>query len=434
MYSLHSWPRAIVHVDGDAFFAACEQAIHPEYRGKPVITGKERGIVSAASYEAKARGVSRGVPLWEVKKIIPDAIIVPSDYETYSLFSERMFAIMRRFTSIVEEYGIDEGFADITGLQRPLGLNYEAIARTMQQTIRRELEISVSVGLSVSKVLAKLGSKHKKPAGLTIISAHDTTRYLATTPIEKIWGIGPSTSAYCQELGIKNALQFAEQSEKIVRQRFTKPHVELWQELNGESIYPITAEDKETYASIGKTRTFTPASNDKNYLFAQLLKNIENACIKARRHNLVAKKMVVYLRQQDFRDRVVEGTLSRASAFPSELAPIAKQLFEKLYQTSQRYRATGVTLTHLGRDNAIQTSLFESPLQLEKLEQVYEAVDMLAEKFGKHAIHLLGSEMAHRIPQHIRDRGDIPLRKLNRAKGETTRQHLTIPMLLQRLN
>jgi DNA polymerase-4/DNA polymerase V len=100
---LRSWPRAIVHLDADAFFASCEQAIHPEYRGKPVITGKERGIVAAASYEAKRLGIGRGTPLWEVKKICPEAIIVPSDYETYSLFSKRMFEIMRRFTSDVEE-------------------------------------------------------------------------------------------------------------------------------------------------------------------------------------------------------------------------------------------------------------------------------------------------------------------------------------------
>src|SRR3989344_5261232 len=151
--TISSWPRAILHIDGDAFFASCEQALHPEYRGLPVITGKERGIVAAASYEAKAKGVSRGVPLWQVKKICPEAIIVPSDYETYSLFSKRMFQIMRRFTSQVEEYSIDEGFADIPGLRRPMHASYEGIARQMQATIQNELGLTVSVGLSLSKVL-----------------------------------------------------------------------------------------------------------------------------------------------------------------------------------------------------------------------------------------------------------------------------------------
>src|SRR4051812_44262540 len=108
-----SYPRAILHVDGDAFFAACEVAKDPSLRGKPVVTGKERGIVSAATYEAKALGIKRGVPLHDVHKICPEAIILPSDYETYSLFSQRMYAIVRRYSPSVEEYGIDECFADL---------------------------------------------------------------------------------------------------------------------------------------------------------------------------------------------------------------------------------------------------------------------------------------------------------------------------------
>jgi DNA polymerase-4/DNA polymerase V len=105
-------------MDADAFFASCEQAIHPELRGKPVVTGRERGIVAAASYEAKGRGVKRGMGLFDVKKVCPDVILLPSDYETYSLFSVRMFEILRRFSPDVEEYSIDEAFVDLTGLRR----------------------------------------------------------------------------------------------------------------------------------------------------------------------------------------------------------------------------------------------------------------------------------------------------------------------------
>src|ERR1700690_2922977 len=167
--TLHSWPRAILHLDADAFFASCEQAIHPELRGRPVITGKERGIVAAASYEAKARGVQRGVRLSDVKKICPDAVILPSDYETYSLFSVRMFEILRRFSPDVEEYSIDEAFVDLTGLRRSYHGSFGMIAKKMQVTVETELGITVSVGVSLSKVLAKIGSKHNKPHGLTII-------------------------------------------------------------------------------------------------------------------------------------------------------------------------------------------------------------------------------------------------------------------------
>src|SRR3990167_6570879 len=107
-----------MHIDADAFFASIEQAVHPELKGKPVITGVERGIVAAASYEAKAYGVKRGVTLSDVRKLCPDCVMLPSDYETYSLFSKRMFAIMREFTPVLEEYSIDEAFADLSGLRR----------------------------------------------------------------------------------------------------------------------------------------------------------------------------------------------------------------------------------------------------------------------------------------------------------------------------
>src|SRR3989337_3003096 len=169
LLTISSWPRAIMHIDADAFFASCEQAIHPELRGRPVICGKERGIVAAASYEAKARGVQRGVRLSDVKKLCPDAVILPSDYETYSLFSVRMFEILRRFSPDVEEYSIDEAFVDLTGLRRSFHGPYELIAEKMRAAVKQELGITVSAGVSLSKVLAKIGSKHKKPDGLTMI-------------------------------------------------------------------------------------------------------------------------------------------------------------------------------------------------------------------------------------------------------------------------
>ena len=234
--SLSSWPQAILHLDADAFFASCEQAIHPELRGRPVITGKERGIVAAASYEAKAKGVQRGVRLSDVKKICPDAVILPSDYETYSLFSVRMFEILRRFSPDVEEYSIDEAFVDLTGLRRSFHGSYESIARAMQETIQKELGLSVSVGVSLSKVLAKIGSKHKKPHGITMIPGREIHLFLENLPVEKVWGIGPNTAAYLNKCGITTALQFARKDEEFVKKHLSKPYQEIWHEPNGRSV------------------------------------------------------------------------------------------------------------------------------------------------------------------------------------------------------
>jgi len=428
-----SWPRAIVHIDGDAFFASVEQAMHPEWKGRAVITGKERGIVAAASYEAKAKGVARGTPLWEVKKIIPDAIIVPSDYETYSLFSKRMFEIMRRFTNIVEEYSIDEAFADITGLRRPLRASYVDIAKRMKTAIQAELGITVTVGLSLSKVLAKIASKRNKPDGFTAIPGTKIHEFLAGLDVEKLWGIGARTAAYCRQLGIKDSLDLARRDEAWIAKHFTKPHQELWAELNGESVYPVTTEEKSSYYTIGKTRTFTPPSADKSYVFAQLLKNVENACIKARRHKLLAHGAVFFLKTQEFRHAAVEAAFTRATAYPMDVVDIVRDAFETMYRPRTQYRATGVVLLGLEPGGAAQLSLFEPALRLEKMQKLYAAVDDLAARMGKHAVHLAGSAAAHKTPQHVQDRGDIPIRKLTRLKGETGRIHLTIPLLLRRV-
>src|SRR3989338_2571902 len=142
--TLSSWPRAILHVDVDAFFTSCEQAIHPELKGKPLITGKERGIVAAMSYEAKAKGVVRGMRIFEAKKACPRLIALPSDYETYSLFSVRMFDIFRRFSPDVEEYSIDEAFVDLTGLRRVHRCGYVEIAGRIKKAVMTELDIPVS--------------------------------------------------------------------------------------------------------------------------------------------------------------------------------------------------------------------------------------------------------------------------------------------------
>src|SRR5215468_2815392 len=146
--ALQDFPRAILHIDGDAFFASCEQARRPKLQGQPVVTGKERGIAASMSYEAKARGVTRGMRIAEIRKICPDAVLLPSDYETYSLLSKRFYAIVRRFTSDVEEYSIDELFADITGYRRAYRASYEQIAARIKQDLDRELGFTFSVGLA----------------------------------------------------------------------------------------------------------------------------------------------------------------------------------------------------------------------------------------------------------------------------------------------
>ena len=176
--ALHAFHHAILHIDGDAFFASCEQSRRPKLQGRPVVTGKERGIAASMSYEAKACGVTRGMRISDIRKLCPEAVILPSDYETYSLLSKRFFTIVRRYTPEVEEYSIDECFADVTGLRRPLRMSYIQIAERIKRDLDTELGFTFSVGLAPNKVVAKIASKWQKPSGLTAIPGRELHRYL----------------------------------------------------------------------------------------------------------------------------------------------------------------------------------------------------------------------------------------------------------------
>jgi DNA polymerase-4 len=329
--TLAAYPRAILHIDGDAFFASCEQSRDPQLRGKPVITGKERGIVASLSYEAKARGVKRGMRLFEVKRLCPDAILLPSDYETHSLLSKRMFSIVRRYTPEVEEYGVDECFADLTGLQRPLRLSYRGIAEKMKHELDAELGFTFSLGLAPNKVLAKIGSKWQKPSGLTAIPGHDIHLFLRELPVNKVWGIGDKTTALLQKFGVRTALDFARKPEFRVHKWLTKPGYEIWQELHGHCAMPLLTAEKSTYYSIQKVKTFTPPSSDRTFVFAQLSKNVENACIKARRYKLAARSAVTMLKTHQFRVHWLEVRLSRATAFLHEILHAIEPAFAQLF-------------------------------------------------------------------------------------------------------
>lgn len=426
--SISSFPRPIIHIDCDAFFTSVEQALHPELKGKPVITGKERGIVACASYEAKALGIKRAVPLWEAKKMCPQLICLPSDYEAYSLYSKRLFSIMREFTPDVEEYSIDEAFADLSGLRRIYRTGYAGIAFKMKQRIEAELGLTVSVGVSASKILAKIASKHEKPNGFTVIPANELHTFLPQVPLDRVCGFGPNTAALLMKKGVMNVWDFVSKTELWAKQLLGKIGVELWHELRGESVYPVVTQEKTDYDSISKTKTFTPASCEKDFVRAQLIRNTESAFIKLRRYKLRAKWICIFMRDQNFKSWGTEAQLDRSTSSIQEIAPIVNQLFEKIFRPGVLCRLTGVVLSKIETDKAVQYSLFDDVPKLQSYESISRVIDEVNELYGKHKLHLGTSLWLAKHKQHISERGDLPERKQNLLKGETFRQRLRIPM------
>lgn len=426
-FTLCSYPRAILHVDGDAFFTSVEQSVHPAWKGKAMVTGKERGIIACASYEAKALGVKRGIRLHEAIRMCPQLIVLPSDYETYSLYSKRLFNILRRFTPMVEENSIDEGFADLTGLRRVHRTSYEEIARRIKATIQRELDLTVSVGLSLSKGLAKLCSKFRKPDGFTAVPGYHLHLLLARTPLEEVWGFGPNTTQLLQKQGLRTALDYAQRPEKWAERLLGKIGREIWRELRGDSVYPVNTEAKDSYLTISKCKTFTAPSADRDFVRAKLLRNMESACIKLRRHHLRARLLSVALRQRDFSQVAIEARLNRASSAPQEMAPLIQHLFDQLFEEGAEYRTTVVVMGELEEDRVEQYELFEDRVRIENLSRAARAIDAVNDRFGKHKL-ALGTSLY--LGQHrTTDRDDTPMRKANLLPGENRRQRLNLPRL-----
>ncbi|MBI3366289.1 DNA polymerase IV [Candidatus Roizmanbacteria bacterium] len=383
MLQIRSWPNVILHLDGDAFFASVIQAVNPQLKGKPVVTGRERGIATAISYEARKYGITRAMRISEIKKICPECIIVDSDYELYDLFGKKMFSILRSFTPYVEEYSIDEAFADLKGLQRPLNMSYHEIGKAIKDRIESSLGISVSVGISLTKSLAKLASSFKKPSGFKVVDGPSIESLLEKTPVGYIWGIGYNTTAYLQKLGIYTALQFTLQSEEFITSRLTKPFFEIWRELRGDKVYELNTNEKKSYQSITRSQTFHPPTNDVDILWARLFHHVEDAFYTARNCQYQVKSLVLFLKTQEFKYHVLEITFQESVAYPFLVRGIIKKTFQKLYQKKILYRSTGCTLTHLQENTTVQPSLFTQNGKLqEKVKKIYQLYEAKKIDFG----------------------------------------------------
>lgn len=383
------YPRAIVHVDGDAFFASCEVARDPSLKGRPVVVGGLRGIAVALTYEAKARGVVRGMPVFQIKKLCPDVVVLPGDYDLYAAYAQRMYRIVKRHSLCVEEYSIDECFADVTGAVDP-----EVVAREIKHDLELDLGVTFSVGLATTKVLAKVASKHSKPAGLVFIPKGVEDYFLEKLTVGKVWGIGPQTASKLNRQGIMTALQFKNMPAWKLHEEFAKPHRELWRELRGESVFVVDPDSHADQKSVASTRTFRPPTKDRARVRAELAKNVETASARAREKGLTSRHLYCFLKSQDFQYRRFEVALVQRTSSSSEILRAVIPQFETEFREGIVYRATGITLADLAPRNAVQHDLFSVHESEEKSACVWETVDALGG-----SVFLAASMGARKRPQ-----------------------------------
>lgn len=388
---MQSHESYILHIDGDAFFAQCECAQFPHLRGKPVVVGQERGIAVAFTYEAKALGITRAMPIFKIRKEFPQVIILPSHFELYKMYSAKFIAIVRRFIHTVEEYSIDECFAEITFSEAKSWEEAEVLARKIKEAVQKETGLTFSFGLARTKGLAKIASKKEKPDGCTVMTPEKETAYLESTPIDKVWGVGYRTAPRLSRIGITTARHLRDLPESFVQKHFAKPLEELWCELRGIRLYSCEHTDEDPH-SLQATRTFTPASSDPKLVFSELSKNIETACIRLRREKLLTNHVSVFIKTSEFKYRTTECHLTSYTDNPVDILKVLRPHFDSIFDSKFRYRASGITLLSLRPKSACTNDLFGEQKSTFKQSTVMHAIDRLRDVYGKNVV-FLGSSM-----------------------------------------
>lgn len=377
-----SWPRAVAHVDADAFYASCERLRNPRLLSRPVcVLSKQDAFVIAKSYEAKALGVETGMPVGQARKLAPDAVFISPDFRFYGQVSRRMFSILRRFSPEVEAYSIDEGFVDLTGLCSLWRKGYRQLAEAMREAVLREIGLSVSVGVAPTKVLAKMASKINKPGGCAVVPGGRIRRFLQPLPVEAIPGIGKKRAHLLRRFGIATALAFAQTSPSLVRRLLGRHGLNLWHELRGRSVFRFASVQPK---SIARTASLGCITADRSLLSAHLARHGMRLIAELTDKKLLARRLTVFLTLESFERvaaeyRFPEGCDSLAGIFNG-----VRSCFSAIYREGCFYRGCGLIATHLLPRTAAAGDLFRR--EEERRRQLSLAIHDIQHRFGKDAV------------------------------------------------
>ncbi len=370
--------RTVIHVDMDAFYASVEQRDHPELRGRPVIVGADpggRGVVSAASYEARRFGVHSAMPIGRAARLCPHAAFRPVDHDLYAAVSRQIMAILAEFTPLVEPVSIDEAFLDVTGSRRLFGSG-RAIAVRVKARIRDEMSLPASVGVASNKFVAKVASDLEKPDGLVVVRPGDEAGFLSPLPIGRLWGVGRVTGTQLEGMGIRTIGQLARTPVPALTARFGPGAAGLIALAEGRDDRPV-----EPFAppkSMGAEETFGTDHRDLARLQATLREQAERVARELRGEGYAGRSVTLKLRFSDFstitRRHSIEPTQDGLRIYAE-----ARALLDRV-ELVMPVRLIGLSVSGLGPAGQGQLSLLDAGAV--RREQVARAVDRIAERFG----------------------------------------------------
>ncbi|MEQ1502974.1 MAG: DNA polymerase IV [Myxococcota bacterium] len=340
--------RKILHVDMDAFYASVEQRDRPHLRGLPVAVGGSpdgRGVISAASYEARAFGVRSAMATRTALRRCPELVLLPTDFARYRAVSQQLHAILSDFTDRVEPLSLDECYLDVTENRAGLPTATQ-VAKRIRERVRAELQLTCSIGVAPLKFVAKIASDHRKPDGLTVVPPDQVLAFVHPLPIERLWGIGPATATRLHREAIRTIGDLAALSEGAAATVLGRSGVDAWRMANG--IDPREVRPDRGRRSRGQERTFPVDVTDREAVERELARQVRELCAELTGANERARTVTVKVRYDDFDTITRSRTLELPTRDPAVLVPIAAALLTERTDVGRRaIRLVGIGLTGL---------------------------------------------------------------------------------------
>ena len=396
--------RQILHIDCNKFYASVECFLHPQLKNKPVAVGgseeSRHGIILTKNEIASKYGLVVGEPLWKARQKCPNLIIVPPNFPIYIEFSKKVRRILEDYTDLIEPFGLDESWIDVTGDWYKSG---RKIGFEIKERIKKEVGITVSVGVSFNKVFAKLGSDYRKPDAITVISRKNYKNIVWPLKCSDMIMIGRATTKKLNFYGINTLGQLADTDEAFLKKILGKNGVMLKRYANGEDNAPVRHKDIEREVkSIGNATT-TPrdlvTNEDVKIIFSVLAESVAR---RMRDLNLKGTTLSIYVRDKELNSFTRQCKMSSPTNVSLEITDNAMKLFIDNYDWKLPIRSLGISMTDFDYDEIIQFDLSKSVEKREKLEKIDTAVDTLKDRYGNFCIQrgmqLIDTELSHFNP------------------------------------